>query len=212
MAIVCPCSLSVDEYIAAERNLEVPRPDCPDCQLPMKFRSGYQRWIRVAGICHRIWIGRAQCRPCKKGHALIPSFGLVRRLDVVETVGETLTAVVSGQTGVRPVAERLGVPHTTARDWVRRFRRRSERLGAGFASLSVLHSGVAPRVEGDISEQQALSAMVVAFVAVRSRAGEAASLGIWAFCSVVTGGGFLASTTDPPWFVTGKRRFMPPIP
>jgi hypothetical protein len=37
MAIVLPCTLSVDAYSAAGREVEVPRAQCPDCSEPMGF-------------------------------------------------------------------------------------------------------------------------------------------------------------------------------
>ena len=45
---------------------------------------------------------------------------------------------------VRPAAARRAVPHTTARGWVRRFRRRAPELGAGFAALAVELGADAP--------------------------------------------------------------------
>jgi transposase len=42
--------------------------------------------------------------------------------------------VAGGGCGVRPAAERAGVPYTTARGWVRRFRARAAELGVAFAA------------------------------------------------------------------------------
>ena len=72
MAIVWPCSLSVDEYLAAGRNLKVPRPNCPTCELAMVFWSGYTRVLRVAGRDQRLWVRRARCRGCESTHDLLP--------------------------------------------------------------------------------------------------------------------------------------------
>jgi transposase-like protein len=121
MAIVWACRYSVEDYLTAGRRVELPRPDCPDCRAPMTFRSGYWRWVRVAGRCHRAWIPRARCRRCRASHGVLPDFCLLRRLDLAGVVGDVLTAVVEGSCGVRPAAARVHVPHTTARDWVRRF-------------------------------------------------------------------------------------------
>ena len=37
-------------------------------------------------------------------------------------------------------------------------------------------------------------------------------LGAWRFTSAVTGGRLIAANTVSPWYVVGRRRFMPPIP
>src|SRR6266542_4453961 len=118
VAIVWPCPLSVEEYQAAGRGVRVPRADCPDCGQPMVFWSGYRRYVRL-GRVWRVWVARAKCRPCGVTHALLPSFVLLRRVDVVWVIGEALERVAAGA-GLRPVAAGLGVPHTTARDWWRR--------------------------------------------------------------------------------------------
>ena len=51
MAIVWPCPLPVDAYVAAGREVEVPRPVCPSCAGPLVFWSGYWRHVRAAGRC-----------------------------------------------------------------------------------------------------------------------------------------------------------------
>jgi Domain of unknown function (DUF6431) len=110
MAIVWPCTLSVDAYAAAGREVEVPRAHCPSCLGPMMFWSGYSRFVRHEGGVHKIWIPRGACAPCGGTHALLPAFVARNRLDSIETIGDALESVTSGEIGVRPVADRLGVP------------------------------------------------------------------------------------------------------
>ena len=212
MAIVWPCALSVDEYLAAGRNVDIPRADCPECGKPMEFRSGYERHVRAGGISAPAWVARGQCVPCRRSHALLPSFLLVGRLDVVSAVGGVIVAVVDGSGGVRPAAGAADVPHTTARDWVRRFSRRAPALGAGFAALAVElgDPGSAAR-PGAHPVGLALGAIRGAWRAGLARAGVAA-VALWAFASIVSGGRLLGTTSDPLWFVIGSRRFMPPAP
>src|SRR6266540_3704723 len=95
VAIVWPCPLSVEEYQAAGRGVPVPRADCPDCGQPMVFWSGYRRYVRL-GRVWRVWVARAKCRPCGVTHALLPSFLLPRRVDMVEVIGVALERVVAG--------------------------------------------------------------------------------------------------------------------
>ena len=90
MAIVWPCPISVDAYVVAGRSALVPRAACPSCQRLMGWWSGYERSVRIAGRCRRLWLPRARCSPCGVSHALVPSFLLVGRLDVVENVGIVL--------------------------------------------------------------------------------------------------------------------------
>ncbi len=153
---------------------------------------------------------RARCGRCRSSHALIPSFCLVGRLDVVEVVGELIAEVLRGDSVVQRAAERIDVPFTTARDWVRRFKRRAAVLAAGFAAAVVEVSGIAPVLSFELP-RQALEAIEAAFAAVGSRASPALP-GLWAFAGLVTGGGLLGTTTNPPWFFLGNRRFIPPVP
>ena len=102
--------------------IEFPRPDCPSCSTAMGLWSGYQRHVRHGGRCERVFVPRVRCAGCAVTHAMLPAFLLVGRLDTVESVGAVIEDVGAGRGGVRPAAERLGVPYTTARDWWRRFK------------------------------------------------------------------------------------------
>jgi hypothetical protein len=73
--------------VAAGREVEFPRPDCPSCAGPLVFWSGYRRHVRAAGRCVRIFIPRLRCGPCAVSHALLPSFVLAWRLDTAGLPG-----------------------------------------------------------------------------------------------------------------------------
>ncbi|MGH9215601.1 MAG: DUF6431 domain-containing protein [Acidimicrobiales bacterium] len=212
MAIVWACALSVDEYVAAGHAVIVPRPDCPGCATTMAFWSGYERSVRHRGPALKLWVRRARCRRCRASHALLPSFCLVGRLDAVEVIGAALTAVVAEARGVRPAAEEADVPHTTARDWVRRFCRRAQLIGAAFAAVAVEVSGLAPSLAAPRAVgEQALAAIHQAFAAVAARAGPALP-SLWCFVALVTGGRLLATNTNPLSIVLGRRRLIVPVP
>lgn len=212
MAIVWACALSVDEYVAAGHAVIVPRPDCPGCATAMAFWSGYERSVRHRGPALKLWVRRARCRRCRASHALVPSFCLVGRLDAVEVIGATLTAVVGEARGVRPAAEEADVPHTTARDWVRRFCRRAALIGAAFAAVAVEVAGLAPSLAMPRAvAEHALAAIHQAFDAVAARAGPALG-SLWAFVALVTGGRLLATNTNPLSIVLGRRRLIVPVP
>ena len=211
MAIVWPCPFSDDACVPAGRSVVAPRALCPSCRVPMGWWSGYRRSVRVDGRCRRLWLARARCSACAVTHALLPSFLLVGRLDVVESGGVVLEAVAEGVSGVRPAAARLDVPHTTARDWVRCFGGRAAVLWSGFAALTIeLGSDVDTRLVVE-PVAAAVAMMRCAHRAVVARH-DVLTGGLWGFVSVVTGGVLIRSNTDPPWRVFGSRRFIPPIP
>ena len=210
MAIVWPCPLSVDAYVAAGRGVEFPRLDCPSCRVPMMFWSGYRRHVRVAGRCRKIFVPRLRCGRCRVTHALLPAFVLAWRLDAAEAVGTVITGVGCGACGVRPAAARLEVPYTTARGWCRRFTARGLELGVAFAALAV-ELGGEPVRPAAAAGRFALAAIGAAFAAACGLPGWA-GLGLWRFASAVTGGRLIAANITSPWLVVGRRRFMPPVP
>jgi hypothetical protein len=210
VAIVWPCPLSVDAYVAAGRQIEFPRPDCPSCAGRLVFWSGYRRHVRVCGRCRKIFVPRLRCGPCRVSHALLPAFVLAWRLDAAETAGTVIAGVAGGSCGVRPAAARAGVPYTTARGWCRRFAIRGPALGAAFAALAVELGGEPVRPAADTG-RFALAAFGAAFGAACALPGWA-GLGPWRFASAVSGGRLVAANTISPWLIVGRRRFMPPVP
>jgi hypothetical protein len=202
--------MSVDAYVAAGREVEVPRPDCPRCGAPVSWWSGYRRWVRVGGASRAIFVPRVRCVGCQKTDAVLPAFVLCGRLDATETIGALVEEVVAGVGGARPAAAAAGVPHTTARGWVRRFAARSAALAVAFAALAVELGGEVLAGLGDATGQ-ALAAMAAAFDAARALAGWD-PLDRWRFASAVSGGRLLATNTNSPYLVVGRRRFMAPVP
>jgi Homeodomain-like domain len=175
----------------------------------MGLWSGYARWVRVEGRAYRVWVRRARCTGCGVTHALLPSFVLVRRVDVVEVIGQALERAVAG-VGLRPIAAELGVPHTTVRDWRRRFASRAGLLAAGLGALAVeVGAGLPVRV-ADLQ-----GAVLGALEAVRARVTERlrrAAPGRWQLAALLTGGRLLSTTTSPPWSGREGLGWMPPVP
>lgn len=210
VAIVWPCPVSVEVYVASGRGVVAPRLVCPTCRVAMGFWSGYQRSVRVGGACFRLWVARARCAPCGVSHALVPSFLLVGRLDVVATIGRVVEVMTAGgRGGVRPVATEMDVPHTT--DWVRVFGAPAAVLWSGFAALSVELGGDTPTRWPPDMAAAAMTAMRCAHDAAEVRQ-PGLTPGLWGFVALVCGGMLIRANTDPPWTVFGKRRFIPPIP
>jgi len=208
MSIVWPCTISVECYLAAGRDIEIARPDCPACCQPMWFWSGYHRFIRICSDSVRLWVRRARCDSCQTSHSLLPSFVLNRRLDVVGSIGQVLEALADANCGVRPAAKQAGVPHSTARGWVRRLAERSPDWAAGFSALVVRLGGELVDLTGS-GAQQTLTALRSAFTFINPGR---STQHLWPFASLITGGGLLATNSNPPWLVVGNRRFIAPVP
>ena len=102
---------------------------CPHTGCDGRLRRwGYARTrrVRVApGITETHRPRRGRCRSCSRTQVLVWACSYPRRCDSVETVATALLAAVSG-VGFRPIAEQVGVPATTVRDWLRRARRNAE--------------------------------------------------------------------------------------
>lgn len=208
VAMVWPTNLDVDTYAAAGREIEVPRFDCPACVRPMISWSGYLRDVR-AGAVRRIWVPRAKCVPCAVTHALLPAFCLLRRLDAVEVIGAGLEGGGAGR-GKRSIAKILDVPHTTVRDWWRRFAERAAMIAAAAGAIAVSLGAPAPTL-GAEPPRAALGALTAAHDAARRRLGRRVPTA-WRYAALVSGGELLGTTTHPPWSVGGGRRLMPPVP
>lgn len=202
--------MSVDEYVAAGRDVEVPRVECPGCAGVTVRWSGYWRFVRD-GLARAMFVPRVRCGSCDCTHAVLPAFVLVRRLDVVTSIGAALEDVAGSGCGVRPAARRVGVPYTTARGWVRRFGRRAERLQVAFGALTVELGGVVAAGPGGDAPRRALAAVTAAFDAACWLVGWS-GLGRWRFASAVSGGSLIGTNTNTLYLIVGKRRFMPPVP
>jgi hypothetical protein len=156
----------------------------------------------------RIWIRRVACVGCGCSHALLPSFLLERRLDVVDDIGAVIEGVCDGEGVVGRVVRSRDVPYTTGRDWLRRFLARAPMLAAGFGALAVVvgaEAGIEALATGPSLRVVGALRLVVAAMG-------ASSPSLWSLASLVTGGKLLASATDPPWTVLGGRRLMLPVP
>jgi Domain of unknown function (DUF6431) len=196
MAMVWPTELDVDGYVAAGREVGVPRPDCPGCRRPMHFWGWYERDVRVsAEVIHRLSVRRARC--CERTHALLPGFVTWGRLDAIDVIGPAVETMCRG-VGMRRVAEDLGLTHTTVRDWRRRFAQRAELLAVGFSRFCVAVGDLAPRLSGRLEVVAAVAAATAAWVAARRRFGDGVGA-LWRLASAVVGGHLLSLNTDPPW-------------
>src|SRR5215470_18717768 len=61
--MVWPWPLDVDAYVERGRQIEAPRPACPECAGTMQGWYGYYRHLREDRD-RLIWIPRVRCREC----------------------------------------------------------------------------------------------------------------------------------------------------
>src|SRR5919108_2350923 len=69
-----------------------------------------ERSLRDRGEQVRLKPRRARCRACKVTHVLLPTLALLRRMDVVEAIGEALRATHVEGRSRREVARAAGAP------------------------------------------------------------------------------------------------------
>ena len=194
MAIVLPCSMTPSEFAAAGREVEMPRPDCPNCSAQMSFWGFYSRPLRI-GDEIRLLVHRARCGPCRTTHALIPDFVVPGRLDGIEVIGPGIEQM-AGDATTAAAAARAGVPYTTARGWRRRFVSRAELLASGFLAATVALGDLVPRLPAGVVE---IALCAIAAVGRASQRRLGAGGDNWRIANRVVGGHLLSTNTNPPW-------------
>jgi transposase-like protein len=142
----------------------------------------------------------------------LPDFLLERRLDEVEVIGQALALGIVGGLGMRSVANRLGVPMTTARDWRRRFQLHAPALAAALVALAVHLDPTAVLLSHD-GEAAALEALGAAWQRARTRFGARVPLPtVWRFWSLISGGKALGTNRSPPFRQRSGADWMVLIP
>jgi hypothetical protein len=210
VAIIWPCCWSPSSYAAAGQHVSVPQQRCPGCLRRLVGWGGYWRWLRAPLLVERIWIRRGWCSACRRSHALLPDLVLARRLDEVVVIGRGLALKLASGLGLRPIADQLGVPHTTARAWWRRFRARSPTMLTHCTALAVSLDGTAVVLDA-VGDRAALEALGVAWHRGQSRFGGRVG-GLWAFWSRVSSGQALGTNTTSPWAGGRGADWMAPSP
>jgi transposase-like protein len=197
LSIVWHCQLDVSAYLALGQQIEVGEQACPECGRRLGGWSGYWRWVRGPGT-EPLWIRRQRCSRCRRSHALLPDFLLQRRLDEVEVIGQALALSIGSGLGMRAVAERLGVPMTTARDWRRRLRVNALVMATALVALAVHLDPAAVLLSGTDHERAALEAVGAAWHRAHTRFGERVPE-LWRFWSLISGGKALGTNRSPPF-------------
>lgn len=130
----------------------------------------------------------------------------------VEVIGQALALNIAGGVGMRPMAERLGVPMTTARDWRRRFRVHALVLATALVTLAVQLDPAPVLLSGtEDHERAALEALGATWQRARSRFGERVP-GLWRFWGLISGGRALGTNRSPPFARRSGADWMVLIP
>lgn len=171
----------------------------------MVFCGWYRRAVRDVDLAvYALWVRRGRCSVCRgQNHALLPSFCLPGRLDVVAVIGSAISAVVMHEAVVsQPPQPDAGVPATTVRSWVRRHRQRAQELLFGLLGAAGM-SAQAGGFTGP-AERSALVTLVGLGWALSVPLG----LGSWPAVSVLTNGAWLRVRMNPRWEDAARRRLM----
>jgi hypothetical protein len=94
---------------------------------------------------------------------LLPDVCLLRRRDEVSVVGRAIEAKIAG-VGHRLIAERLGVPMDTVRDWLRRFIARTDQVRADFTRWAAALDSELPAGSGVADALEVIAVAVRAWV------------------------------------------------
>ena len=188
-----------DDRAVVEADLAAGRLLCPRCAAGVLGGWGCSRLreVRTREGMRRLRPRRGRCRErsCRATHVLLPDVCLARRRYVVEVIGEALLSL--GREGYRRVAERLGVPGETVRDWRSRFRSRAELIAGHFLGWArALDAAFDPPAGQGSLVDDALEAIGVC---VRLASLLLVRRALWSWVSALTAGGLLAINTDPPW-------------
>ena len=210
LSIVWRCALDVSAYVALGQQVEVGEQACPDCGQRLGGWGGYWRWVRGPGT-ERLWIRRCRCARCRRSHALLPDFLFERRLDDVQVIGQALALSIASGLGMRPIAERLGVPMTTARDWRRRFQVNALAMVTAFVALAVRLDPASVLLSGRDHERTALEALGASWQRARTRFGERVPE-LWRCWSLISGGRALGTNRSPPYAGRTGMDWMTLIP
>lgn len=194
MAIMYPCMLSATAHSAAGKQVVVPEVDCSTCGRVLIRWGGYWRPVRHLAGVFSIWVPRRRCRTCETTAGLLPEFVLERRMDTVDVVGQAVSERIQGAK-IKTIANELGIPTTTVRDWLGRHHEKAPALARGLrawaAALGV--ESWPPPIDVDRAAVTALGCAWHAASKDRSRRVSRP----WRFWSLITGGVALATNTSP---------------
>lgn len=174
---------------------------CPTCRDGVLVGWGYARARQVEGLGDLLRPRRARCRACAVTHVLLPVTVLLCRAYAAERIWAAVAARAEGL-GHRRIGERLGVPASTVRGWLRRAGSRLGALRAWFLQVAVtVGVDVAIPDAAGCAWRDVVAAVAAATTAIMFRFGAAGLLGAVTPVQVVvaaSGGRLLAPRWSPP--------------
>lgn len=172
---------------------------CPSCSEGVLAGWGFARPRRIVGVAAEVRPRRSRCRGCAVTHVLLPVPLLLRRAYLAELIWAALVAKARGG-GHRPIAQRLGIPATTVRGWLRVMAGRCGAVRNWFLNIAVT-AGIdvsIPKASGSACGD-VLTAVEAARAAICARFGGGWIVGVTAAeVSVAGSGGLLLSPSWPP--------------
>ena len=190
-----------------ERRLAAGRLRCPVCPGVLAgWGHARERVIRGAGgVGWRLRPRRSRCGGCGVTHVLLPVSCLLRRADAAVVIWAGLAASAAGA-GYRKVAAGLGVPVSTVRGWLARFRSRAELVRGVFTVwLCALDADPPPLAPAGSAAADAVTAVAAAAAAAGRRwAGLAVTLSPGVLASSVSAGRLLSPSWVPELINTSR--------
>lgn len=156
---------------------------------------GFARRRKLRSRGAEVWLRprRARCVLCLVTHVLLSTIALLRRRDVVEVIGEALTARYLDGKSRSVVAAEAGVPFDTALRWQRRFSGKSAEIRELFSTHAHrLDASLGPIQPRHSPEADALEAIGVAAAAAARRLGPGP---LWTFVAGASSGMLLSNTS-----------------
>jgi len=190
-----------------ERRLAAGRLRCPVCPGVLAgWGHARERVIRGAGgVGWRLRPRRSRCGGCGVTHVLLPVSCLLRRAAAAVVIWAGLAASAAGA-GYRKVAAGLGVPVSTVRGWLARFRSRAELVRGVFTVwLCALDADPPPLAPAGSAAADAVTAVAAAAAAAGRRwAGLAVTLSPGVLASSVSAGRLLSPSWVPELINTSR--------
>jgi hypothetical protein len=199
------------DQVRVESRLVAGQVDCPDCRGALR-PWGWARPRGVRGIAGVLRPRRARCPACGVTHVLLPVTVLVRRAYAAEVIVAALLARAAGS-GHRTIGERLGVPASTVRGWLRVWGARLELVRLHLLEVA-RRAGVDRAVPEALGSpwRDVLAALGAATAAVTGRFGAFGVVGpvtAWQVAAACSGGRLLAPGWPPRHPVAGGNTSSP---
>lgn len=135
---------------------------------------------------------RARCAGCRATHVLLPALCLLRRRDLAEVIVQALI-LRAQKLGQLRISGQAGVPLSTVRGWLSRFKERAELIRAHFVRLAIdLGLPASSILPAESTFADSLVALKVAHHQAVARFGPTE---IWLFAAAASGG--LLINTSP---------------